>query len=105
MPDEEQISLFDWQEPQAATPPITVDPEQISSNAQTPIPTGFYETLDQLTTHCQQCQRCDLAPTRNHVVVSRGNPLAPILIIGEGPGQQEDETGLPFVGRAGAITR
>lgn len=103
MPDEEQISLFDWHEPQPTSAKVTVDPEQISTNPQVPIPVGFYDNLDQLTAHCQQCQRCDLAPSRTHVVVSRGNPRAPLLIIGEGPGQQEDETGLPFVGRAGQL--
>jgi DNA polymerase len=107
MSDAEQISLFDWHPPQpvpadhAVTPAPTL--EEISTNPHIPIPTGFYSDLDQLTTHCHQCQRCDLAPSRTHVVVSRGNPDAAILIIGEGPGQQEDETGLPFVGRAGQL--
>ena len=36
-------------------------------------------------------------------MVSRGNPKADLLIIGEGPGQQEDEQGLPFVGRSGQL--
>ncbi|WP_299415015.1 uracil-DNA glycosylase [Acaryochloris sp. IP29b_bin.148] len=101
MPSEEQISLFDWHEPTVAN--VTVEPEQISTDPQVPIPSGFYETLDQLTDHCHQCQRCDLALSRTHVVVSRGNPQAPLLIIGEGPGQQEDATGLPFVGKAGQL--
>jgi uracil-DNA glycosylase family 4 len=66
-------------------------------------PTGLYTTLDELTAACQKCHKCELAATRTHVVVSRGNPQAPLMIIGEGPGQQEDETGLPFVGKAGQL--
>lgn len=82
----EQMDLF-----QLAAPP---DP---------PAPTGTYANLEELTATCLTCQKCELATTRTHVVVSRGNPQAPLMIIGEGPGQQEDETGLPFVGRAGQL--
>ncbi|WP_371257407.1 uracil-DNA glycosylase family protein [Synechococcus sp. PCC 6312] len=59
--------------------------------------------MTELTEHCQACQRCELSQTRTHVVISRGNPEADLMIIGEGPGQTEDETGLPFVGRAGQL--
>jgi len=41
--------------------------------------------------------------TRNSVVFGEGNPLSPLMIVGEGPGQTEDLTGRPFVGRAGAL--
>ncbi|MBX9693447.1 MAG: uracil-DNA glycosylase, partial [Cyanobacteria bacterium] len=44
-----------------------------------------------------------LCKTRTTVVLARGNPEANLMIIGEGPGQQEDEKGLPFVGRAGQL--
>ena len=76
---------------------------KIPTSAKVPIPLGTYNNLDQLATHCKGCVRCELAETRTNVVVSRGNPNAPILIIGEGPGQQEDEQGLPFVGRSGQL--
>ena len=59
--------------------------------------------LEDLARECGDCQRCDLATTRTHVVISRGNPLARLMLVGEGPGQHEDETGLPFVGRAGRL--
>lgn len=49
------------------------------------------------------CTKCDLCKTRNNVVVSDGNPEAKIMFIGEGPGEQEDLTGIPFVGRAGQL--
>jgi DNA polymerase len=49
------------------------------------------------------CRACGLAAARQQVVVSRGNPRAPLLLIGEAPGAQEDAQGLPFVGRAGQL--
>ena len=61
------------------------------------------EPLQQLALACAECRRCDLASTRAQVVVSRGNPLARLMVIGEGPGAQEDEQGLPFVGRSGQL--
>ncbi len=101
MPSEEQTSLF---ESSALTPPPpNSDPAQIPTSAQVPIPNGTYASLEELHPHCTSCQRCDLAAGRTNVVVSRGNPQASLMVIGEGPGQQEDETGLPFVGRAGQL--
>ena len=52
---------------------------------------------------CLSCTKCSLSKERINVVFGRGNPKAKILIIGEGPGQQEDEQGLAFVGRAGKM--
>lgn len=49
------------------------------------------------------CTRCRLAETRSNVVFGEGNPTAPLVFVGEGPGQTEDSTGRPFVGRAGAL--
>ncbi len=49
------------------------------------------------------CTACDLAQTRSHVVFGEGNPEAPLMLIGEGPGQNEDATGRPFVGRSGIL--
>ena len=73
-----------------------------SAGVATPAP-EHEDSLEALTRECMGCQRCDLATTRTHVVISRGNPLARLMLIGEGPGQHEDETGLPFVGRAGQL--
>ncbi len=52
---------------------------------------------------CTACTKCSLSSTRQNVVFGRGNPNANLFIIGEGPGQQEDEQGLAFVGRAGKM--
>ena len=50
---------------------------------------------------CSSCTACDLASTRHTVVISRGNPKADLMLIGEAPGAQEDAQGVPFVGRSG----
>jgi DNA polymerase len=49
------------------------------------------------------CQRCRLAGTRKHIVFGQGNPDARLMFVGEGPGGEEDEQGLAFVGRAGQL--
>lgn len=51
----------------------------------------------------QRCMACPLAYTRRHVVVDRGNPEAKIALIGEAPGEWEDEEGVAFVGNSGDL--
>lgn len=54
--------------------------------------------------HCiKNCTKCKLSEYRNNVVFGTGNPNADIMVIGEGPGADEDMTGYPFVGRAGQL--
>lgn len=60
-------------------------------------------TLDGLKEYCLQCQKCDLAKTRHNVVFGVGVPDAEILFIGEGPGENEDLQGEPFVGKGGML--
>lgn len=98
---EDQINLFSAEDTEPA--PESTNYDAIPTSASVPIPRGTYDNLDALAGHCRNCQRCDLAASRTHVVVSRGSRTAPILIIGEGPGQQEDEQGLPFVGKSGQL--
>ncbi|PSN20040.1 uracil-DNA glycosylase [filamentous cyanobacterium CCP5] len=98
---EDQIDLFSPEDTEPS--PASVDYDAIPTRASVPIPRGVYDDLDALGIHCRSCQRCELAASRTHVVVSRGSRTAPILIIGEGPGQQEDEQGLPFVGKSGQL--
>ena len=50
-----------------------------------------------------QCRMCKLANTRKNIVFGEGNPQAKLMFIGEAPGADEDETGRPFVGRAGQL--
>jgi len=60
--------------------------------------------LDIVREKCQNCRDCALGSTRNNIVFSDGNPeTAKIVLIGEAPGETEDETGTPFVGRAGKL--
>lgn len=58
---------------------------------------------DSLETQCCSCQKCALADTRTNVVFGVGNRNAEVMLIGEGPGEQEDLKGEPFVGRAGKL--
>ncbi|WP_445635751.1 Type-4 uracil-DNA glycosylase [Nostoc sp. DSM 114161] len=95
MSSETQLSLFD---------DSTFDQrELIPTGAKISIPAGTYSTMAELAQHCDRCHRCVLGDTRTHAVVGRGNLKAPIMVVGEAPGQNEDETGLPFVGKSGQL--
>ena len=61
------------------------------------------DTWEALKQDCMACRGCALAETRTNVVFGDGARDAEILFIGEGPGQNEDEQGVPFVGRAGQL--
>lgn len=61
------------------------------------------DALDALQSRCASCCNCPLADTRTQVVFGVGDPHARVLFVGEGPGQTEDEQGLPFVGKAGQL--
>lgn len=58
---------------------------------------------EELEQQCLQCTRCDLCQTRSHVVFGVGNRNADVMFVGEGPGEQEDLKGEPFVGAAGHL--
>lgn len=62
-----------------------------------------WTSLEEVKAAALSCTACGLCQTRKNVVFFDGNPNAKLMIIGEGPGQREDETGLPFVGRAGQL--
>lgn len=57
----------------------------------------------ELEAKCASCTGCELAPTRHNVVFGVGNRTADIMFVGEGPGEQEDLKGEPFVGPAGQL--
>lgn len=59
--------------------------------------------LAQLRDQAMVCTACGLAERRRNVVFGEGNPSSPLVLVGEGPGDQEDATGRPFVGRAGQL--
>jgi uracil-DNA glycosylase family 4 len=60
-------------------------------------------SLDKLEKLINNCTKCRLHQGRNKFVFGTGNPNADVLVIGEGPGAEEDKQGLPFVGRAGKL--
>lgn len=60
-------------------------------------------TLEEARNACMSCTDCGLCSGRTNVVYGMGDPNADIMFIGEGPGEQEDLSGQPFVGRAGKL--
>lgn len=61
------------------------------------------QTFEELREASLGCQACRLAERRTNVVFGEGNPNSPLVLVGEGPGDNEDKTGRPFVGRAGQL--
>jgi uracil-DNA glycosylase len=61
------------------------------------------DSLDAIRMDLKDCRRCKLAPQRKNIVFGSGNPTAELMFVGEAPGADEDEQGLPFVGRAGQL--
>ncbi len=74
--------------------PASEDPEEDWEKAQ---------TLEELNGLIKDCIKCPLHKSRNKFVFGVGNPDADVLIVGEGPGAEEDKQGEPFVGRAGKL--
>ena len=60
-------------------------------------------TLDELKTEVEKCDKCELCKTRTKTVFGSGDEKTDLLFVGEAPGKNEDETGIPFVGRAGQL--
>ena len=59
--------------------------------------------MNELKKACAECQKCELCKTRTNCVFGVGNTDADVLFVGEAPGDNEDKTGTPFVGRAGKL--
>jgi len=59
--------------------------------------------LDEIRRELGDCQRCKLCSGRNTIVFGSGNPRAELVFVGEGPGEDEDRQGVPFVGKAGQL--
>ena len=57
------------------------------------------ERLGELARQVAVCTRCDLALSRTNTVFGTGDPYSPLMLVGEGPGENEDATGLPCAGR------
>jgi len=66
-------------------------------------PDKITETLEDIRADLGDCQRCRLARDRSNIVFGAGHPGAKLVFVGEGPGFEEDQQGLPFVGAAGRL--
>ncbi|WP_437124384.1 uracil-DNA glycosylase [Acutalibacter caecimuris] len=64
---------------------------------------GMFSNWAQLQEACMACRKCGLCEGRHHVVFGVGNPQAKVMFVGEGPGENEDLQGEPFVGRGGQL--
>ena len=62
-----------------------------------------HDTLEKIVQDIGDCKRCRLHERRNKIVFGTGNEQAKLVFVGEGPGADEDEQGMPFVGRAGQL--
>jgi DNA polymerase len=93
--------------PQSQAPPApeleqTMPPPASVPSLLAPLaPSG--ETLFQILTDIGDCRRCRLHEGRTKIVFGVGNERSPLVFVGEGPGQDEDAQGIPFVGRAGQL--
>lgn len=87
--------------PRAATPTAMRTPS--TASVEVPWATDRRPSLAEVRAHLGECTRCGLCEGRHSIVFGDGNPDAELMFIGEGPGEQEDQRGLPFVGRAGEL--
>ena len=67
------------------------------------LPEDNQSLLDRVVEEIGDCKRCKLNPTRKNIVFGVGNPSARLMFVGEAPDADEDEQGMPFVGKAGQL--
>jgi DNA polymerase len=84
------------------SPAATCEPSSAGSSVAPLHPSGR-PTLEAVREQLGDCRRCELCQGRTTIVFGDGNPDADLMFVGEGPGEQEDLRGLPFVGRAGEL--
>ena len=87
----------------SATPPPPTPAKAPAARAPAKHPKGGKDTLASIAAEIAACQLCALAPTRKNVVPGQGALKPEVMFVGEGPGADEDEQGLAFVGRAGQL--
>jgi uracil-DNA glycosylase family 4 len=94
-----------------ATTPLAENPTVVVSATTTPLPNAAplpslapdNDTLERIRADIGDCRRCRLCEQRKTVVFGVGKESARLVFVGEGPGADEDEQGIPFVGRAGQL--
>lgn len=89
--------------PAAVSKPAAPAPKTEAQEPKLPPMTPEGETLLQILEDIGDCRRCPLHAGRNKLVFGVGNEHSPLVFVGEGPGADEDEQGIPFVGRAGQL--
>lgn len=93
--------------PPTSSPVPRVSPRAAGAVSVAPPPTGDVARgeagLVQVRAELGNCQRCRLAKDRKNLVFGVGSPTAPLVLVGEAPGEQEDKLGEPFVGRSGQL--
>jgi DNA polymerase len=92
--------------PAPASPGALIDVPQKAPPSPGQLPAvvdGERPTLDQIRRELGDCQRCKLCTGRKNIVFGSGNPRAELVFVGEGPGENEDLQGVPFVGAAGEL--
>ncbi|MBV9154958.1 MAG: uracil-DNA glycosylase [Acidobacteriaceae bacterium] len=87
--------------PERVAPPVMTIPVPEPIIVPALSPSG--ETLEAIRADIGDCRRCRLCEGRQTIVFGSGNEQSPLVFVGEGPGADEDEQGLPFVGRAGQL--
>lgn len=84
--------------------PSSQSPQPRSAIAELVLPLApVHDNLSKISEDIGDCKRCRLHEGRNRIVFGSGNAQARLVFVGEGPGADEDEQGLPFVGRAGQL--
>lgn len=93
--------------PSSSSPVPRVSPRAAGSVSVAPPPTGDVARgeagLVQVRAELGNCQRCRLSKDRKNLVFGVGSPTAPLVLVGEAPGEMEDKLGEPFVGRSGQL--
>ncbi len=89
----------------ADAPPIPTGPGVIVPGRERGLmdPSAEWNSLDEVARVVAGCTKCFLCQGRKNTVPGEGNPAARLMFVGEGPGQTEDQTGRPFVGKAGEL--
>ena len=89
----------------AATLPEPPEPAMVAAPCESSDPpaSAFADSLESIQTDMGDCRRCKLSKTRTRIVFGEGSPGAGLMFVGEAPGFDEDQQGMPFVGKAGQL--
>ncbi len=87
----------------ASAPPQPVIQTQAMAVIELPPLQPANDSMQKIRLDIGDCKRCRLCEARKNIVFADGNEKSPLVFVGEGPGADEDESGIPFVGRAGQL--